>query len=332
MGNRDYGREYLERLGKTLRYFRQQKGFSQRQLVELGAEFGICSDKHYSRIENGNSDTTLTGLNAILLALGINWDELARQMYGVEYTKFQNVITEIWNLFFMGKDEAAAARFEELKLQDYYDKDKPVFAQGLLMCDSIVRGKANGYSEETLNALYNALEITCPSALHKTPKPSLNVDFVKEKVFSLNEYRILSAICEIKTDLTEINEAISILLAIHKSLKRHDVGIETRRSQLPIIYYRLTRAKLIEAVRAMDYEEVLFFCDEGIKFCKAEGAYKILGHLYCNSGSAYCELGNRKKAEEYFEMSCKTFSSHGDVETAECLKKLVAEEHNIKLE
>ena len=325
--------EYKQKLGKALLSLREQRNLTQEKLIELGEKFGICSLRQYNRIERGLCDTTPRILNAILQTFSVSLDEVTRLIYGQEYLNFQNHFTSIWSLLYANKDKEAITLLEALKNEAYYDSSKPVFAQAVKMCEGIITGKHHGKLNIALSTLVEALSLTCPAAIfiakNSKHKQKINYEFLSERIFSINEYRILMAICITQHKLTQTTEAKNILLAMRISLKKCNVEADIRNKILPNVYFNLSNLLLDDDSNAIDYETALFYCEEGVEFCQHVKSYKTLGHLYCNMGRANYYIGNSHQTRKYFKMSHETFLLHGEVEIAEYIKAVIKNEYDV---
>lgn len=315
--------EHDIKIGNTIRQLRERKNMSQAELCKPDFADKICSMRHLSRIENGETTPHPRTLYRLLEGLGVSLSEFTHLIAEPDIANFQHDFSEIWDLLFEKRYEKAASLLDALKTKPYCNIDNPLIEQALLMCDaSFVDAKNN--NNGCLTHLHKAMRLTSP---HVFENNELSHNYISRNMFTLNEYRILMYFAIIKSRLGFTNECILTLSAMCESLNNKKIDVEIKNRLLPTIYYNLSD----ELIDSKCYEEALSYCEKGISLCKKAKNYKTLPHLYYSIAKVFIILGNKDRAEENFRQSYNIFSAHGDNETALQVKKLVATKYNLWL-
>lgn len=261
-------------------------------------------------------------LNQLLAVMGVNPLDFAHMLDEQSMLSFQNDFSEIWDLCFEKQYEEAILLLEILKAKPYCNSTNPITAQALLLFDGLLLLNVEKDFPECLNVLYKAIHITSPIIMKNG---ELNLEFISDHAFTLNEYRIIKSIALAVYCIGNSHVEIDILDALRKSLCNKKVDVEIRNRLLPNIYYNHSEG----LIRKNNYKDALGICEKGVQFCKQIKNFKILPYLLYNRAKAFYMTGSKVQAETGFTRSHDAFFVHGDEETATRIKKIVAEKYQI---
>jgi len=194
------------------------------------------------------------------------------------------------------------------------------------LCESIVLSGLDKDHAASLEMLFNALKITTSKIVAKNN--TINCKQISKFKLSMNEYRILKELANVKVDLGLLQEVAEIHTAVITSLENQETLHDIKKKLLPTSYFNLSNLLL----RQEAYNEALSISEQGLIFSRQYKEFKLLGELQCNMGIASQCLGDTKQAKLLLSQSYNTFISCGEDKLACLLKKAVKERYDIDIE
>jgi len=308
-------------IGIVLKQLRNGKGLSQTLLANLIN----CSKMTIIRIENGERLPQPYTLHQMLSALDISHEDFDALLNGTNMLQFNQDFAHIWDVCFAGDYKTMSDMLNELKTKEYCNVERLDIAQALLLCDSIILASNEKYNE-SLDVLYSALQKTTSKNLIK--QNAINCAKVKKSTFSMNEYRILKEIANVKADLGEKQEAIKIFEALMVSLESETANYEIKKKLLPSIYFNMSCILLDDEL----YTKAFDVIEKGLQFSKITKEFKVIGELIWNKGRVLYNTNNIEQATVLFQQSYIHFVNCEDDMTAKRLKKVAKEKYNITID
>ncbi|MCL2398331.1 MAG: helix-turn-helix domain-containing protein [Defluviitaleaceae bacterium] len=317
---------YNVKVGETIKQLRQQRSLSQRELTKCDTPSEtICSTKTLRRIEQGKVAPSIFEIKFFLSVFGVSMSEFESLVEGQDLLTFRNSFEEICNLLFDERYQEASRHLELLKEQKYCDPKNPQILQALLLCDGFFQRNLHKNLQASLDVLYSALRITVPSVISEDNRVKYGI--ISDRMFSLNEYRILNLIAIILIDLNQNYLATRIFKAMCKSLQNKKISSEIRNHFLPTTYYNLSDCFIDEK----RYKEAFNVCEEGLEFCESIKNFKNFAKLLYNRAKSLYYMGDKESAAEGFKHSYSTFISLKRNEMASRVKTIVATKYQINL-
>ena len=314
------------KLGLFLKHQRLEKGFTRKQLVEFGAEFGICSENQLARIENGKCSPSTGTLQTILNALDTRMEDFFHKMNSQNIQMFNNHFNVMWDIVHEKGYNVFEEHLSELKCKEYCDTSEPVIEQAILLCEGIICKNILKNPHKSYEILLEALQLTASKNIVRYE--TIDYKFVATNSFSLNEYRILTVMANSKNKIGSYEEATKGLEAICFSLERKDTGYDVKKKLLPLTYYNLS-VLLIKTHKNIEASKI---ADKGIAFCLNTKEFKQLGSLYVNKAHALYHINSIKNTTEYlhyFQLAYDTFVTQGNHAKAELVRNELVKNHDI---
>jgi len=318
--------EYAKKLGVLLRKLRKQKGLTQKSLSKEDDPVDyICTARHLKRIEKGESVPTQHMLEQFLSILGVSFVEFHDMLYGNDLRLFHSNFDEIWNTGFKGNNEAYMQKLEVLKSKSYCDMKIPAIKQAIMLCEANVLSKIDKNHEASLDMLYEALRITTSKIL--SDNNEVNYEKMSELTITINEYRIIKLIANIKARLNKPKESLNITLAIVDSLESSLVSFDVKKKLLPTNYFNLSCALFDDN----NPSGALDAAEKGIAFCNDVSDYKVLAELLYNKARALYIMGEIEESGILFQESYNTFKTTKNSLKAASVKKFAKEIYGISI-
>jgi len=313
-----------KKIGATIKELRTQNNITQLELAEESPIGYICSVKQLQRYESGKATVHPRCLAQFLSVFRIDSAEFYAMVYDTDLRQFENDFELIWDLGFAGKFEEFKVELKKVKSNERYNKEIPIIAQKLLLCDSVLASNLDKNYATSLQLLYDALRVTQPSLLSTDNK--IAFDNARENMLSFTEYRILRQVANTQAKHGCVQESIQTEHAVIALLEREETYIHIKKRLLPVSYFNLSNKMLDEKM-----DGVLDIIERGLRFCTKHIELKLFGELLWNKGNAYHLIGDTPQSEKFFKQSIAFFIGQDNLSIVEYLRNLGKSKYGIDL-
>ncbi len=270
-------------IGNYIHDMRKEKGYTQEDLA-----FGICSSGTLSRIENGKQVPSASTYEALMQRLGES-----PQLFSVyvsreelEYDKMNRTILSMlvknqW------RELGAILKIYEQNIQQENHRGR----QFLLYTRAILRSYQNETSDNVLQELQKALEITIPQYNEK--------ELLSKRTMTYDEFIIWNNIAIQHRRMGEHKRAFLILKKLLKYLERQNVDEEDTARLYPVILHNLAQWHNQEN----SYEKAVKTCARGVELCIDYGKLYPLPYLLYQQAIGLNGMGNISEAGELFQQA-----------------------------
>ena len=298
-------------LGEVIRSLRKKAGLSQEELSE-----GICSPVSLSRIENGIQKPSSSVLESLLNKLGTSTYQICNIYYkNEEQLAFEEKSEQITKLISEGNIIEARNQFILLKENAELNN---LNMQYYMLLDASIKLYENGYANEVLTILNDALALT---------KPSFNFEDFRDTLLSMEEVNILNLIVFAYYQLGETLKAIRLGEELMSALKNHKSGL--KEYQLMQINLALNLAQCLE--KECRYKEAFEYAEKAEELSINSHEHMLLPEIEFVKAKAIHLLGN----DEECIFICKAIVPYMELihknDSAKRVKDYVKAEFGIKI-
>jgi len=284
--------------GKLIKEIRLEQGLTRKMLCEMSID--MCTADHLGKIENGKTGLNTRTLYPILNNLNTRIDEFYIRLYGQGIQECINDFNIAWDLAYEKGYQVLSTFLDELKSKDY-DMSIPIIKQIVLLCDGIIHKNVLKEHHKAYEIMMKALLLTSlPNIFHNK---SIIPKHIATNSFSINEYRILISMANLKSKMGSIKKATNILSAICSSLERKTTKHDVRKKLTPIVYFNLSN----RLISMKSYAKAFDIADKGISFCLNKNEFKELGFFHVNKARALYYMDRIEEATRCFENSLEIF-------------------------
>ena len=260
-------------IGQRIRELRKSLKLSQEELAE-----GICTQAQISKIEKGDVFPYANTLYLISQKLGVD----VNYFFEIGSTPRIDYVNEVFRQLRLTR---RSLQFEEMDRIIKLEEKNPLFTQNNRHLQMILWNK--GLCEHALyknteggiKILWEAIELT----------------HTNNKVWTEREIEILIAIGSIYTEEGRTQEASDIFLGALENLQQ--LVFISDNTILPRLYYNLARVYgMLE-----NYEESIYYCQKGVKYCLSKDNLYPLGELHYQISFNYEQMGQLEEALSYLD-------------------------------
>lgn len=316
---------HLLKQAKHFKELRHRKGLTQGQLSGEGTDHRICSKKTIGRIENGEGTPSPSVLSKLLSVLDVSYDEFQSLIYDEDIRAFNQDFARIWDVGYNKDYLKMDEMLQILNKKPYCVKHIPVVSQALLLGKGVLLSRLHKDDERALEVLLYSLQKTAPNVVSKNNDIILTQ--IHKRSFSLNEYRILKIVANIKAAAGKGQEALDLSYAIVVSLECEATSYEIRKKLLPTAYFNTSNTLLKNEL----YAQALDVATRGIDFCLSIKELKVNGELFWNKGRALHGMGDLRQATVFFQKALNFFIGHDADHTALSLINTAKDKYGIIL-
>jgi len=298
-------------VGSLLKQLRLAKKLTQEAL----AEKAHCDKRTIIRVEQGQASPSVDTFRFILHALGTDESEFFAKLYNIDMRQFNNDFEEIWDLSFTNNHQTASTNLDALKDKDYCNMDVPVIKQAILLCEAVRQSYLHKNYITCFDVCCEALQVTVPNILAEDK--TVNCKKVVSLAPTVNEYRVLNIIANLKERFGQQQQALDISSALVVSLESDMVNYSIKKKVLPLAYSNFTHRLLTDKL----YAKALEIAERGLHFSRKVKEFGYFNGIMCHKGTALYYMGDTKQAKICLKQAYDGFVKHGNTEYAEIMRE-----------
>lgn len=245
--------------GYIIRNRREELGYTQEDLAD-----GICSVPTLSRIENGERMPTKEHFEMLIQRLGYS-DAMLDVYVDEEQFILHDLKFKIRQAIIFNDLDRTQKMLSEY--ESSISKPTQIEKQFIILCKTLANTRKHS-PDERLDFLEGAIRLTCPK-YDKCKFP---------KILSFEEIIILNNIAVCYAQVTNYEQAISILYHLKKYYENHVMNPEEILRTQPMILYNLSKYLGCEG----RFDECIEIADLGIRVARETGRCSFLDGLLYN--------------------------------------------------
>lgn len=303
-------------LGKVIKYVRERRGFSQKQLCQ-----GLCTVATLSRFESGAQSPSWNCVHAMLERLDMAWKDYTAILTADELhlDKMRKEIAKLFVLLESEKEEHQKDTLNTLRnmIDDMESRIKntdKINRQFIMRQRTLIAYETHTCGlDERLNKLTEALHMTLPN---------LSFEDMNQALYSDEEFSLLINIASTYHKLGQVRQSFYIYEQLYRVFKRnyyhHDL----------MVFFAQSYAIALASEKA--YEDAIHVADDGIVIAIETKHYETLPILLHAQAESFYLLGQADKCREYYAYSAPLYKFFGDYRNLEILLVDAEERFNMK--
>lgn len=271
-------------IGERIRELRKLLKLSQEELAK-----GICTQAQISKIEKGDVYPYASTLYLISQRLGVD----VNYFFDIGTTPRLDYIQEVFRQL---KRARRNSDYQEIEQIVRLEENNPLFSrnyrnhQMLLWHKGIVLYMIHKNASLAIETLYEAISLT----------------HVIEKVWSEREIEVLLSIGSVYFEEKDYEKSLEVYSSARDYL--HGLPFINDNTILCRLYYNMARI----LTRLDRYEDSMWYCEQGIKWCMEKDNLYLLGELHYHIGYNLEIQEKWEEANKYMEKSLTIFELQND--------------------
>lgn len=303
-------------LGKVIKYVRERRGFSQKQLCQ-----GLCTVATLSRFESGDQSPSWNCVHAMLERLDMAWKGYTAILTADELhlDKMRKEIAKLFAILEREKEEHQKDTLNTLRNM-IDDMESRIKNTDKINRQFIMRQRALiAYETHTCDLSERLDRLT--AALHMT-LPDLSFEEMNQMLYSEEEFSLLINIASTYHKLGQVRQSFYIYEQLYRVFKRNYYHHNL------MVFFAQSYA--IALGREKAYEDAIRVADDGIAIAIETKHYETLPILLHVQAESFYLLGQADKCREYYAYIAPLHRLFGDYRNLEILSVDAEERFDMK--